>query len=499
MENEKRITWVSGPATGFYIDFDTQKMGYSGKEKGLTRLQTRLLLLMLTIPGGIVTAGDTSKDPELFSIDFSKYISAIKAAVKSLLKSAGRVEDTALFIDQIFIKRGTYGSTGYGLRTELTDAIDEITSVRPDPLKDQEITKESGPVTAAPSTEPSEPGSHLQGFKQYINLNWLPLFIYFFLILGIILLLDSLNMPVRSLLANIVDLPFGFTFLGICILSALPILGGLFIDVPLALKQFEKQTGTKRSELDADSVHKVCMFIVPRFDNSKAHVIFFLLCNLTGAFSAASVLLYFKSIPGIRDFMSVQGKDFIFAIIIAVGCLVALYNNFSLQTSKSSTRLGENYILSRAHAFLNLIYLSVIMPLGGSLIYLFLSYRFFYNGTNAVITSSYVVMVIASYCYLWFSSDSPAAQKIDSISKNNFITGLPFVAVITTAYTVLCFSPNPTCVIALLTAPAFLLLWLVCFLKRKKENTIKLYYFVSSFFSILAITVIVMLALSFRL
>ena len=106
-------------------------------------------------------------------------------------------------------------------------------------------------------------------------------------------------------------------------------------------------------------------------------------------------------------------------------------------------------------------------------------------------------MVLSAYCYLWFSSDSPAARKIDSISKNNFISGLPFVFIFTTIYTVLCFVPDTVCIVSLLTAPAFLLLWLVCFLKRCKENTLKLYYFVSSFFSVMAISVIVMLILSF--
>ena len=106
-------------------------------------------------------------------------------------------------------------------------------------------------------------------------------------------------------------------------------------------------------------------------------------------------------------------------------------------------------------------------------------------------------MVLSAYCYLWFSSDSPSAQKIDSISKNNFITGLPVAAAITTVYTVLCFKADLICVLSLITAPVFLALWLVCFLRRRKENTLRLFYFVSSFFSIMALAVIVMLVLSF--
>ena len=184
-------------------------------------------------------------------------------------------------------------------------------------------------------------------------------------------------------------------------------------------------------------------------------------------------------------------------IIILIGLLVALLNNFCLQTAPSPNRCADNYILSRAHAFLNLIHLSITLPLAGSLIYTFLSVRFRSQDITAFITPAYIVMVISAYCYLWFSSDSPAARKIDSISKNNFITGLPIAAAFATGYTILCFKPDLICNISLITTPVFILIWLVCFLRRRKENSLRLYYFISSFFSIIAITVIVMLVVGF--
>ena len=487
MGNKHRITWVSGPATGFYIDFDAQKIGYNDAEKSLNHLQTRLLHFMLSSPGGFVTAGDTSKDSELFSIDFSKYISAIKSALRSLWKQAGKADDSEILTDQIFEKRKTYGNTGYRLRTELTDDLEEIVSDTPEPLPFETSDLEGTDSLSAAT----------YGIRHYLEHNWLPLFIYAFLILGVVLILDSFKISVVSLLLKLVNIPFGFTFIVLCIISALPVLGGLFIDVPAALKEFEKKKNISRKDLDPDTIHKIAMYLVPRFDNSREHVIFFLLCNLTGAFTASSVLLYVKSIPGLPEYLSGVDHDYAYIFTIAAGCFVALFNNYCLQSFKSPTRSPEDYILSRAHAFLNLIYLSIVLAFGGSLIYTFLSYRFFYNNGSAVITPAYIVMVISAYCYLWFSSDSPAAQKIDSISKNNFITGLPVAAVITTVYTVLCFVPNMTCIFSLLTAPAFMLLWLVCFLRRRKENTLKLFYFVSSFFSVMALTVIVMLLLGF--
>lgn len=418
----------------------------------------------------------------MFSVDFSKYISAIKSTIRALLKLTDSSQDPAVFLDQIFEKRGTYGNTGYRLRTELTSELDEV-------------TKE----TSEPETISDTPASDTmaRGVRRYLKYNWMPLFVYVFLVLGIVLLLDSLNISAEVLMRKVLDIPFGFTFIALIIMSALPVLAGLLIDVPVALKEYEKKKGIKKDGLGTDYIHKVVMYIIPRFDNSKAHIIFFLACNLTGAFTVSSILLYVKSIPGISDSLAGINHGCAYAIIIFAGCLVALFNNFSLQTTESGNRCSDNYILSRAHAFLNLLFLSVSLSFGSSLIYTFLSFRLFYSKDSVVITSAYIVMVLSAYCYLWFSSDSPAAQRIDSISKNNFITGLPVAVVITTVYTILCFTPDLNCFLSLLISPLFLILWFVCFLRRRKTNTIKLYYFVSSFFSIMAVSVIFMLLLNF--
>ena len=485
MRNEHRITWVSGPAAGFFIDFENQLIGFSDKEESINRLQTRLLFFMLSSPGGFVTEKELAMDPEIFSISLSRYISDIKKKIMNICKDADMAVEPDQVFEQIIEKRKTYGNTGYRLRTELTDILDEVTSETPGTATVEEVHEETvkDPLPL--------------GMKRYVKYNWMPLFIYSFLILGVILSLDSLKITAESLLVRIANIPFGFAFLVLALLSALPVAGGVFIDVPMAVNEYVRKKGITKKDLSSDQIHEIAMRIIPRFDNSREHVIFFLICNFTGAFTVASVLLYVKSIPGLLEYLSSDSRDYAYIIVFVAGCLVALFNNYSLQTTESPTRCADDFILSRAHSFLNLIYLSVCLSLGGTLIYTFLSYRFFYNNGAVVITPAYIVMVLSAYCYLWFSSDSPSARKIDSISKNNFITGLPIAAVITTVYTVLCFRPDIVCVISLLTAPVFLLLWIVCFLRRRKENTLKLFYFVSSFFSIMAIAVIVMLILNF--
>lgn len=489
MKSGRKFTWVSGPAAGFYIDLDNQKIGYSGEEKSLTHLQAGLLHFMLSKHGEFITANDTANHPELFSIDFSKYISTIKSFIKSLWKSADKGQDANLAVDEIFEKRSTYGNTGYRIKIELTDRPDWSEEKISEPHPENETIEKSEQVSPPPTSKELRAG--------YFKNNWLPLFIYAFLILSIVLLLDSTKLSVNTLLVSLIKIPFGYTFIALCIISVLPIIGGLLIDVPLALKEYKRKNHISDKQLDTETIHKAAMYEVPRFDNSKEHVGFFLLCNLTGAITAASTLLYVKSIPGIQDYMAGAGTGYAYIIILIISLFVALFNNYSLQTTPSPTRSAENYILTRAHAFLNLIHLSVSLPLGGSLIYTFMSVRFHHPEINTFITSAYIVLIISGCCYLWFSADSPAARKIDSISKDNFITGLPIGLALTTAYTILSFKFNPVCIVALITTPVFLTVWLFYFFKRRKSHSLKLYYFLSSFFSVMAISVILMLVLGF--
>ena len=271
MKNEQRITWVSGPATGFFIDFENQIIGYSDQEESINRLQTRLLFFMLSSPGGFVTDKEIAMDPEIFSISLPRYISDIKKKIVSVYKSSGKADQADEVFEQIIEKRKTYGNTGYRLRTELTDILDEVTSETP------------GTATLEAVEDESVADPMPLGFRRYLKYNWMPLFLYFFMVLGVILLLDSLHISAEALLAKIIEIPFGFTFLILAVLSALPVLGGLLIDVPMALKEYERKKGIKKKDLDTNAIHEIAMRIVPRFDNSKEHVIFFLICNLTGA------------------------------------------------------------------------------------------------------------------------------------------------------------------------------------------------------------------------
>lgn len=435
MSNKDIITWTSGDATGFYIDFKLQTVGYNGEQKHLEYLQTKLLQFMLTAPDDFKTSRDVSEAPEIFSINLSKYIHEIKNKCIAILKN----ED---LFEQIIERKTINGKRGYRLHTEFTDMA-------------------AGTVDLiAKSTDTDN-----IPFITYIKNNWFPLFIYLFLILSVVLVTDSAGLSPGDLLTKVLELPFAVSFLSLCILAALPIIGGILID--------------------ARNSH---------FDNSKEHIIFFLVCNLTGAFTVASEVLYAKSI---KEALSSNSQSDWMYVIIAVGaCFVALYNNYMLQTKDSAAREKDHYILTRAHAFLNLVHLSIGITIGAMILYdIFLS-KVIWGNLSIGITAAYIVMYLSGYCYLWFSSDSPAAEKIDSISNNNFISGIPIVALSQIIYTFACFKLDLLCVVSIMSSLLFTGLWAFYLVRRKRHDSLKFKGIYTSFFSIIAAFVIISLLMN---
>lgn len=514
MENNTRITWVIGDIEGFYIDFNTQTLGYRNKEIHLEFLQCELFKFMLTIPGGYVTSEDVAASAELFSINLSKYISDIKRKCLSLLQTQLVDLDADIIFGQIIEKKTIVGRRGYRLRTELTDifAADETAEMpATDSLSlDGAVSTATSAVAASvegvetktatdvqellSSTDKPKPEVH--NLKWYFENNWLQLFIFVFAIMVIGLICDSMGITTEDAISQVLRLPFAIIFAVLCLMSLLPIIGGKFFDVPVAVKEYAKKNNIEYKDVPKARYHDIAMYEVPRFDNSKHHVFFFSLCNLTGAFTIAAELLYAQTTSGIEEVLTSNHQNMVFFFVTLFACFVAIYNNYSLQTVISPMRNADNYILSRAHSFFNTIWLSLAISLGCFVLYILGSYAFFYGSASLEISSSYVIMLLSLYCYLWFSSDSPGAEEIDSISKSNFITGVPALAVFSTIFTIVCFKPDLPCFISLFSAVFFLVLWVYYLRKHKKTDTFRMHLFFTSFFSVMSICVIVMILLN---
>lgn len=446
MEKLAKITWSTGDIKGFYIDFGTQAIGYKTKEVHLEFLQCQLLHFMLNIPGGYITTSDITNDPELFSINLSKYISDLKRKILSLIQPQLIEMDPDAIMEQVIEKKTIHGKRGYRLRTELTDILnDDEHEVIIEPVVTEKVPHD---------------------FKWYFHHNWLPIFIFIFLIMAINLTVDSLGITSIDIITHIINTPFATMCAELYLLSILPVIAGISIDAP------------------------------HNFDNSKKHISFFLLCNITGAFTLSALMLYAKSITGLKDSLYDENHTIALFFMVLFAFFVAFYNNYMLQTTISTARDSDHYKLTHAHAFLNTIWLSLSISVGCFTLYSVINFVFD-NGRQCLsITSPYVIMLIACYCYMWFSSDSPGAEEIDSVSKNNFVTGAPIIALFSTIITLVCYETTIYCLMSFLINIAFMVVWGMYFIKHRKSEGLKANHFFTSFFNVMSICAIVMLIIN---
>ncbi|MBQ8912503.1 MAG: hypothetical protein IJ054_00465, partial [Lachnospiraceae bacterium] len=181
-------------------------------------------------------------------------------------------------------------------------------------------------------------------------------------------------------------------------------------------------------------------------------------------------------------------------IITFAAIFVALYNNYMLQTKYVPIRNNHNYILTRAHAFFNFFWLTFSISVSCGLLFAFLLFRISSSyATPDSLDSSFLIMILAAYSYLWFSADSPLAGDIDSISKDNFISGTPVLAFFSILYTILCFDMSMTCILSFIINVLVLIVWYIVMKKCKSIGVIR---FITSFFSVVAVFVILMLVLN---
>ena len=129
--------------------------------------------------------------------------------------------------------------------------------------------------------------------------------------------------------------------------------------------------------------------------------------------------------------------------------------------------------------------------------YALMTFRFTsgFNSDNGL-DSAFIIMMMSFYSYLWFSSDSPMAEKMDSISNANFLAGIPVLVVMSVMYIIYVFDGSMNCYMAILMTLIALILWITYLLQRKKDHTLNFIKIMTSFFSVIAGISILMIIIS---
>ncbi len=479
-ENHYKLIWTNGELEGFYIDFKYQEIGYRENEpERIEFKKLQIIKYLLEHSTEYVTGTQINLTEELNSIDLPKSISSIKASILKALTLVFDKEKALDLYNLIIDRHRINGQMGYKLIT--SDAV--LSNVE---ACEKDQVAENNLINVNKTDNSNEEKSF-----SYISKNWFMLFIISYIILMLLFILKANDISFGKIFVHIVTLPLKTSFI-ICILgSLLPVLAGLIIDTPFALLLNHIKTGKKA---DISEFHRIVMNYAGRFDLSMQHISFFTICNLTGAFTTASAILFVKRIPNFDKYIEKSSMNVSLAIITFAALFVALYNNYMLQTKSEPNRNNHNYILTRAHAFLNFFWLTFSISVSCGLLFALLLFRISSSyATPDSLDSSFLIMILAAYSYLWFSADSPLAEDIDSISKDNFISGAPVLAFFSTLYTILCFDMSIICILSFLINITVLTIWYIVMKNRKHIGILR---FITSFFSIAAVFVILMLVLN---
>ena len=478
--NHYKLIWTSGALEGLYIDFKYQEIGY--KENTPERIEFKklqILKYLLEHSTDYTTGAQINQTEELNSIDLPKSISSIKSSILKALNPIYDKEKAADLYNLIIDKHRINGQMGYKLIT--SDAV----------LSNIDDSENSHVVANIDTYTEKSDKTHKEESFSYIRKNWFVLFIFSYIILMILFILKANDISFGELFMHLVTLPLKTSLL-ICLLGGMiPVFAGLIIDTPYALIAKHIKTGKKA---DISEYYHIVTHEEERFELSKQHVSFFAICNLTGAITTATIILFVKKIPDFDTYITKSSMNTPLAVISFAAIFVALYNNYMLQTKHVPIRNNHNYILSRAHAFFNFFWLTFSISVSCGLLFAFLLFRISSSyATPDSLDSSFLIMILAAYSYLWFSADSPLAVDIESISKDNFISGAPVLAFFSLLYTILCFDISMTCILSVIINILVLSVWYIVMKKRKSIGVIR---FITSFFSVAAIFVILMLILN---
>ncbi|MBQ8007204.1 MAG: hypothetical protein IJ245_06205, partial [Lachnospiraceae bacterium] len=435
-------------------DFLNQEIGF--RDYPAERLEYRkikVLLFLLEHSGEYVTNSNLQLSSELNSVDLPKTISSIKSHIVNLLSYQYDKEYSVQLFSNIIDKHKVNGYMGYNLITKslsvgdtdtvasaIEEVIPEIAKNIPEPSESSEISQVTTPT-----------------IQDYFRNSWLSLFLIAYLIITFFLVIDHYNIGLNQIVSHLTNIPFVFVSLILMISAFIPIILGKYVD-----------RGNK-------------------FDTSKLHVHTFLLSNITGALTCLSLINYFRHIPTADEYLNHHNEQLPISFILFIGLAVALLMNFNLCTKPSEGRRGTDYYLKNLHAISNVIFVTFILFLSCSLIYILLKLCFVYHIKTGIYSSLAVVMM-SSYLYLWFTSISPAANDLDSVSRSNFDTGIPLLSVVVLIYIFMNFSVSMPCIISICVILLGMAAWLIYIFKKRSELHLKL---LGSLFNIMAAAVII--------
>ena len=213
-----------------------------------------------------------------------------------------------------------------------------------------------------------------------------------------------------------------------------------------------------------------------RYDLGISHICYSLFCNITGALCALALYSYLKAQENLDTF--IVSKDFsIVANIALIFVLILVFVNsfllFTREPMKDFHYIEENpdtlkitrlsVIANNIHIAVNIFFSS--MGILFSFMYGFSSYNVIGN-----MPPMFCLVLIGLYSYLWFSSTSPYAVEFNAQCAGSFLLLAPFIASITSLYTIMCFNNSTSYMMVIGVNVIAVMVWLVCLIYKEEKK-----------------------------
>ena len=213
-----------------------------------------------------------------------------------------------------------------------------------------------------------------------------------------------------------------------------------------------------------------------RYDLGISHICYSLFCNITGALCALALYSYLKKQESFDTFL--LSKDFsIVANIALMFVLILVFVNsfllFTREPMKDFHDIEENpdtLKITRLSVIANNVHIAVNIFFSSMGILFSFMYGFSIYNVMGNISPMFCLVLIGLYSYLWFSSTSPYAVEFNAQCAGSFLLLAPFIASVTSLYTIMCFNNSTSYMMVLGVNVIAVILWLVCLIYKEERK-----------------------------
>jgi hypothetical protein len=325
-------------------------------------------------------------------------------------------------------------------------------------------------------------GGTLSKYIKDIRENWIYIFLYFICLLSIPIVMNIYKYSTIDLFLWMTSLPTSIFFALIIILAISRLLFGL-VDTTIAVFIYKKNDKDYK-KLSYKDIYLIAKYgdterVIKdggRYDLGINHICYSIFCNITGAFCSLTIYGFLKTMKGFASFvrthnftlMSDIGLTFIMIVVFAHSFL--LFTREPVKEFKDMEENPDTMKGNRLNVIFNNLHMIVNMYFSAIGITLAFIYSFSIYPEKSNMPALFCFVLISLYLYFWFSSTSPYAVIFNAQCAGSFLFLAPFIATVTSLYTVMCFNFSKYYVLSVAVNVVGILIWLFCLLYKGEIN-----------------------------